>query len=63
MSLTDLFAEPMLDGNKYLQKYKDQLIELDKKGLLPKLDKTLSPIKFTHFVEAKSERTNRLSLP
>ena len=42
MSLTDVFAEPMLDGDKYLQKYKDQLIELDKKGLLPRLDKTLT---------------------
>lgn len=41
MSLTDVFAEPMLDGDSYLQRYKNQLIELDKKGLLPKLDATL----------------------
>lgn len=42
MSLTDVFAEPMLDSDSYLQRYKEQLIELDKKGLLPKLDATLT---------------------
>ena len=42
MSLTDIFAEPMLDSDQYLEKYKQQLIELNKKGLLPKLDKTLA---------------------
>ena len=42
MSLTDVFAEPMLDSDSYLQRYKNQLIELDKKGLLPKLDATLT---------------------
>ena len=38
MSKSDIFAEPMLDTEDYLKKYKEQLIELDKKGLLPKLD-------------------------
>ena len=37
----DVFAEPMLDTKEYLEKYKKQLIELDKKGLLPKLDSKL----------------------
>lgn len=38
MSSSDIFAAPMLDTDDYLQMYKDQLIELDKKGLLPQLD-------------------------
>ena len=42
MSLTDVFAEPMLDSDSYLQRYKKQLIELHKKGLLPKLDAILT---------------------
>lgn len=42
MSLTDVFAEPMLDSDEYLEEYKEQLTELDKKGLLPKLDATLT---------------------
>ena len=42
MSLTDIFAEPMLDGDEYLKEYREQLTELDKKGLLPKLDATLT---------------------
>ena len=28
MSLTDVFAEPMLDGDEYLKRYKHQLFEL-----------------------------------
>ena len=35
MSLTDIFAEPMLDSDEYLEEYEEQLTELDKKGLLP----------------------------
>ena len=31
MSLTDIFAEPMLDSDEYLEKYKQQLIERKKK--------------------------------
>ena len=42
MSLTDVFAEPMLDTDDYLQDYKEELTELYKKGLLPKMDKTLT---------------------
>ena len=42
MSLSDIFAEPMIDTEKYLQKYKDQLIDLHKKGLLPRLDVNLT---------------------
>ena len=38
MSSNDIFAEPMLDTDDYLQKYKNQLVELHKKGLLPRLD-------------------------
>ena len=38
MSSNDVFAEPMLDTEEYLEKYKKQLIELDKKKLLPKLN-------------------------
>ncbi|XP_044173247.1 uncharacterized protein LOC114961047 [Acropora millepora] len=41
MSCSDVFAEPILDTNEYLNKYVQQLVELDKKGLLPKLDKEL----------------------
>ena len=32
----------MLDTEEYLQEYKDQLIDLDKKGLLPRLDVNLT---------------------
>lgn len=42
MSLTAVFAEPMLDSDEYLQEYRDQLIELNSKGLLPRLDQTLT---------------------
>ena len=38
MSYSDIFAEPMLDTDEYLNKYLEQLDELGKKGLLPKLD-------------------------
>lgn len=38
MSGSDIFAEPMLDTDEYLNKYLKQLDELGKKGLLPKLD-------------------------
>lgn len=38
MSCSDIFAEPMIDTDEYLKKYLEQLDELDKKGLLPKLD-------------------------
>ena len=38
MSCSDVFAEPMLDTEEYLNKYLKQLDELGKKGLLPKLD-------------------------
>ena len=38
MSSSDMFAAPMLDTDDYLQRYKEQLIELGKKGLLPQLD-------------------------
>ena len=38
MSCSDIFAEPMLKTAEYLNKYLMQLNELDKEGLLPKLD-------------------------
>ena len=38
MSSKDIFAEAMLDTEEYLEKYKQQLIELDDKNLLPQLD-------------------------
>ena len=38
MSSSEIFAEPMLDTPDFLQKYKEQLIELAKKGMLPQLD-------------------------
>lgn len=41
MSVSDVFAEPMLDTEDYLKEYLDELVELDKKGLLPKLDESL----------------------
>ena len=41
-SSTDVFAEPMLNSEGFLQDYKDQLRELKKKGLLPRLDETLT---------------------
>lgn len=41
MSCSDIFAEPMLDTDEYLNKYLEQLVELDKEGLLPKLDEEL----------------------
>ena len=37
----DIFAEPMLDTDEYLEKYMQQLIKLDKQGLLPDLTETL----------------------
>ena len=42
MSLTDVFAEPMLDTEEYLEEYREQLVDLDEKGLLPKLDENLT---------------------
>ena len=42
MSLTDVFAEPMLDTEEYLEEYREQLVDLDKKGLLPRLDVNLT---------------------
>lgn len=38
MSSNDVFAEPMLDTEEYLEEYREQLIELDKKNLLPQLN-------------------------
>ena len=40
--MTDIFAEPMLDSDEYLEEYMEQLIEHGKRGLLPKLDATLT---------------------
>ena len=37
----DVFAEPMLDADEYLEEYKQQLIELDEQGLLPNLNTKL----------------------
>ena len=37
-SCNDVFAEPMLDTEQYLEKYKQQLIELGKQNLLPNLN-------------------------
>ena len=37
----DIFAEPMLDTEEYLEEYMQQLIELDEQGLLPDLTETL----------------------
>ena len=42
MSLTDVFAEPMLDAKEYLKEYREQLVDLHKKGLLPRLDVNLT---------------------
>ena len=42
MSSSGIFAEPMLDADAYLEKYRKQLVELHKKGLLPKLDVNLT---------------------
>lgn len=38
MSSSEIFAEPMLDTDDYLQEYKDLLTELDEEGLLPPLE-------------------------
>lgn len=37
----DVFAEPMLDTEQYLEKYKQQLIKLNKENLLPDLNMKL----------------------
>ena len=37
MSSSEMFAEPMLNTEGYLQEYEKQLIELNNKGLLPQL--------------------------
>ena len=37
-SCNDVFAKPMLDTEQYLEKYKQQLIELGKQNLLPNLN-------------------------
>lgn len=37
-----MFAEPMLDTDEYLEKYREQLVDLQKKGLLPRLDVKLT---------------------
>lgn len=37
----DVFAEPMLDTEQYLEDYKQQLIKLDKENLLPDLNMKL----------------------
>ena len=42
MSSADVFAEPMLDSDEYLKKYKTQLAKLDEKGLLPNLNVILT---------------------
>ena len=41
MSSNNIFAEPMLDSEEYLEEYIEQITELGKKGLLPNLDETL----------------------
>ena len=41
MSSSEIFAEPMLDTDDYLDEYIKQLTELDQKGLLPPLDSKL----------------------
>ena len=38
----DIFAEPMLETEEYLRVYAEQLIDLDKEGLLPELDEKLT---------------------
>ena len=40
-STNDVFAEPMIVSQKYLEKYMKQVTELGEKGLLPNLDETL----------------------
>ena len=42
MSSTNVFAEPMLNTEDYLKEYREQLVDLHKKGLLPKLDEKLT---------------------
>ena len=37
----DIFAEPMLDTDEYLEEYMQQLTELGEQGLLPDLTETL----------------------
>ena len=39
--IRDFFAEPMLDTDEYLKVYCKQLVDLDKKGFLPRLDEIL----------------------
>ena len=41
MSSNNIFAEPMLDSEEYLEEYMQQITELGDKGLLPNLDETL----------------------
>ena len=40
-SCDNVFAEPMLDTDEYLEKYKKQLIKLDNQNLLPDLNMEL----------------------
>ena len=42
MSWTEIFAEPMLDSDEYLEKFKKQVNELERKGLLQKFAATLT---------------------
>ena len=42
MFCNDIFAEPMLDTDEYLKEYSNQLVDLEKKGLLPRLDVNLT---------------------
>ena len=42
MSSAEIFAEPMLDSDEYLEKFKKQVNELKRKGLLQKFDATLT---------------------
>ena len=42
MSSAEIFAEPMLDSDEYLEKFKKQVNELKRKGLLQKSDATLT---------------------
>ncbi|KAJ7391019.1 hypothetical protein OS493_021039 [Desmophyllum pertusum] len=40
-SAADIFAEPMIDTDHFLHVYNEQLVELQKNGMLPRLDAKL----------------------
>ena len=63
MSSSEIFAEPVLDTDDYLQEYKDLLAELDEGGLLPPLDLILEYKVYTIFAEINLEHISRSFSP